>query len=76
MDYEEFVIKIALCEEIGIRPVFVARMLPKSWVKELIDAGGFALILKYQLYPWAFRGLAQRVRGELGLPVDTPRAPR
>jgi hypothetical protein len=74
MDYEEFVIKIALCEEIGIRPVFVARMLPKSWVKEVIDAGGFALILKYQLYPWSFRGLAERVRGELGLPVDTPRA--
>jgi hypothetical protein len=30
MNYEEFVIKIALCEEIGIRPVLMARMLPKS----------------------------------------------
>jgi hypothetical protein len=31
-------------------------------------------ILKYQLYPWAHRDLARRVRAELGLPVDAPRA--
>ena len=74
MDYDELVIKVALCEEIGIRPVFVVRMLPKSWVKEVVDARGFALILKYQLYPWSYRELAGRVRDELGLPVDTPRA--
>lgn len=48
-------------------------MLRKSWVKEVIDARGFALILKYQLYPWSYRELAGRVRGELGLSVDTPR---
>lgn len=54
--------------------MFAARMLPKSWVKEIVDAGGFALILGYQLYPWAHRELARRVRDELGLPVDAPRA--
>jgi hypothetical protein len=43
-------------------------------VKELIDAGGFALILRYQQYRGHFRGLAERVRWELRLPVDTPRA--
>jgi hypothetical protein len=55
--------------------VFAVRMLPKSWTKQVIDANGFALVLKYQLYPWSHRSLAQRVREELGLPVDTPRAP-
>jgi hypothetical protein len=35
---------------------------------------GFALILKYQLYPLAHKDLAKRVREELGLPVDSPRA--
>lgn len=74
MDYDELVIKIALCDELGIRPVFAVRFLPKSWVKEVVDAGGFALIFKYQLYPWSYRELAGRVRDELGLPVDTPRA--
>ena len=36
--------------------------------------GGFALILKYQLYPWTHRKLAKRVAEELSLPVDAPRA--
>jgi hypothetical protein len=74
IDYAEFTTKISMCQVLGITPVFAVRMLPKSWIHELIVAGGFALILKYQLYPWAHRDLARRVRAELGLPVDAPRA--
>lgn len=74
IDHDELEVKIRLCQAIGVRPVFVARMLPKSWIKEVVDVGGFALILKYQLYPWTHRELAKRVSEELGLPVDAPRA--
>jgi hypothetical protein len=74
MDYEEFQTKIRVCEFLGVRPVFAARMLPRTWIKELIDRGGYAMILKYQLYPWTHRELAKRVARELGLPVDAPRA--
>jgi hypothetical protein len=74
MDYEEFQTKIRLCEFLGIRPVFAARMLPRTWINELIKAGGYGLIMKYQLYPWTHKELAKRVAGELGLPVDAPRA--
>ncbi len=74
MDRQEFEIKVALCQELGVRPVFAVRMLPKSWIYDLVSVGGFALILKYQLYPWAHRELARRVTQELGLPVDSPRA--
>jgi hypothetical protein len=74
MDYDEFKLKNHLCKELGIVPVFAARMLPKVWINELWQAGGFALILKYQLYPLAHKDLARRVREELGLPVDSPRA--
>jgi len=74
MDYAEFSTKIEMCRALGIRPVFAVRMLPKSWIHEVIGAGGFALILKHQLYPWAHRDLARRVKTELGLPVDAPRA--
>lgn len=74
MDHGELLVKIELCRHLGVRPVFAARMLPKSWVKVLVDVGGFALIMKYQLYPWAHRDLARRVQAELGLPVDSPRA--
>jgi hypothetical protein len=74
MDYEELKVKLRMCKFLGIKPVFAARMLPKSWIKEVIDSGGFALIMKFQLYPLAHRELARRVSSELGLPVDTPKA--
>jgi len=74
MDQEEFLLKIELCRSLEIRPIFVCRMLPKSWIYKLGIAGGFALILKYQLYPWTHHQLAKRVALELGLPVDAPRA--
>jgi hypothetical protein len=74
MPLDELEIKIEMCAELGLRPVFAARMLPKSWVKDVVDGGGFALIMKYQLYPWTHREPAKRVREDLGLPVDAPRA--
>lgn len=73
MDYKEFSVKVELCEFLNIRPVFVVRMIPKSWIRELISAGGFALIFKYQLYPWSHRELAKRVANQLNLPVDAPK---
>ncbi len=73
MDHNELLVKIDLCHTLGIRPLFACRMLPKSWINEIVHAGGFALIMKYQLYPWTHRELAKRVKKELDLPVDAPR---
>lgn len=73
MDRDEFLIKLKLSKWLGIRPVFVCRMLPRSWIHDLNKAGGFALILKYQLYPWTHRELARKVSDTLSLPVDAPR---
>lgn len=74
LDESEFDSKIAISEHLGIIPVFAVRMLPKSWIKRLIDHGGYAMILKYQLYPWTHGDLAKKVAAELGLPVDAPKA--
>jgi hypothetical protein len=74
MDYEELRTKLRMCGELGIRAVFAVRMLPKVWTNEIIEAGGFSLIFKYQLYPWGYRELARRVARELKLPVDSPKA--
>src|SRR5678816_4019803 len=41
MDYAEFRLKIRLCRHLGLRPIFVVRMFPRSWMHELITAGGF-----------------------------------
>lgn len=74
MEHDELVTKMEVCEALNIRPVFVVRMMPKTWINELVERGGFALILKYQLYPWTHKDLAKKVSRELGLPVDSPRA--
>lgn len=73
MNKKEFDIKIQLCSHLGIRPLFVVRMMPKSWMYELNHFGGFGLIFKYQLYSWTHRELARRIANQLGLPVDAPR---
>ena len=74
MDHREFQLKIRLCKFLGLKPVFVARMLPRTWIQEVVDEGGFALIMKYQLYPWTHKELAKRVADEFDLPVDAPKA--
>lgn len=74
MEQDEFRLKRRLCEAIGVRPVFAVRMLPKTWTNELLKAGGYAMILQWQLYPLSHRALAHRVHAELGITVDAPRA--
>lgn len=73
MDYKEFQTKIKLCKHLNIRPVFVVRMIPKSWMFELYNEGGFGLIFKHQLYPWTHKERATHIASELGLPIDAPR---
>lgn len=73
MDKKEFDVKVKLCLHLGIRPLFAVRMMPKSWMYELSNVGGFGLIFKYQLYHWTHKELAKRVASEIGLPVDAPK---
>jgi hypothetical protein len=52
MDKDELDIKVDLCAHLGLRPVFAVRALPKSWAHEVIGAaGGYAMVLGYQLEP-------------------------
>ncbi len=69
---EEFIAKLKMCRELQLTPLFVARMMPKTYIEDVRRAGGFSLIMKYQFYPIAHRALALRVKTELGLPVDCP----
>jgi hypothetical protein len=72
-EHGEIFIKLTMAKFMRLTPVFVARMLPKTLINEIWKAGGFALILKYQLYPYSHRELAKKVAKELRLPVDSPR---
>lgn len=72
-DIDELRVKIQIARELGVRPVVVARMLPRAWMHELIEAGGFGLVLKYQLYPPSLSGIVDEIRLKMSLPVDTPK---
>jgi hypothetical protein len=74
MDRDELEVKLNMCAHLDLRPLIVARMLPKAWIRDIVQAGGYAMILKYQLYPISHKELAKRVAKELGLPVDAPKA--
>jgi hypothetical protein len=47
-------------------------MAPKSYINEVQELGGFTLVFKYQLYPFAQKGFADEVREGLQIPVDCP----
>jgi hypothetical protein len=69
---DEFRIKLAMCEHLGVTPLFVARMAPKNYSYEIIQRGGISWILGTQFYPFGYDKLAERVRERLQLPVDCP----
>jgi hypothetical protein len=73
MDVKEFVTKIRVSLHLGLKPVFAVRSLPRTWAEALIQAGGYAMIMQYQFYPWNHMQLASEIREKLLLPVDTPR---
>lgn len=51
MDQSELSVKLKMCEHLGLTPIFAVRMLPKSWINNIIDQGGYAMIMGFQLYP-------------------------
>lgn len=72
MEKKEFNIKVAMCRHLNLRPLFINRFFPASWTKVLQIAGGYALTMKYQLYPRGFKSLVEDIQTDLGLPVDCP----
>jgi hypothetical protein len=73
LDFSEFATKIRICDHLRVRPVFAVRALPRTWANALITLGGYAMIMRWQFYPWTQRELAKEINEKLGLPVDAPR---
>lgn len=74
ISHEELQIKVGMCKRFGIKPLFIMRMAPKSYIEEVRRAGGYSLIFEWQLYPYGQEQLARRVRERFGLRVDCARA--
>jgi hypothetical protein len=73
IERDELEIKVEMCRHLGLRPLFIVRMAPKSYVNFVAEAGGFTLIFKYQLYPFGEKAFADTIRDRLRLPTDSPR---
>ena len=74
MDLDEIKTKMKMCAELGIVPLFIVRMIPKSYFNYVFENGGITLITGYQLYPHGQHRFAEEVKAVLGLPVDCPPA--
>jgi hypothetical protein len=70
---EELRIKIRLCQYLGLTPLFIMRFAPKSYMYEIIKAGGFGLLFEEQIYPWGHAALLNEVKKYLLLKVQCPR---
>jgi hypothetical protein len=66
---DELSVKTKMCEHLGLRPLFIVRGAPKSYINEVRLLGGFTLVFKYQLYPFGQKAFADEVRDALRLPV-------
>lgn len=69
IDQTEFQIKLDMCSHLGIRPMFITRMMPKNYIRQVNQNGGFVLITQNQNYPLLGEPLAREVTDTLMLPV-------
>jgi hypothetical protein len=69
IDQTEFETKLEMMKFFGARPMFIARMMPKNYINDVVKVGGFCLLLGDQYYPLLAANLAKRVRETLGLPT-------
>ncbi len=63
----------ALAQELPKTTAESSNYRSTSLYAEQIGGRGYAMILKYQLYPCTHVELARRVEKELGLPGDAPK---
>jgi hypothetical protein len=74
IDKEELNIKLEMCKELKLKPIFIVRWAPKSYIKDVYDLGGFSLLYEMKIFDISQLGLVEDIRRLLKLPVDCPRA--
>jgi hypothetical protein len=72
IEKSELEVKLRMCKFLGLRPLFILRFAPKSYINLIREEGGFTLIFKFQLYPYGQKAFADEVRTKLRLPADCP----
>src|SRR5215831_9670724 len=52
MPPEEMVVKLRMCEHLGLRPLFIVRMAPKNYIELVRERGGYTFVFEWQQYPF------------------------
>ena len=60
-------VKLEMCEYLGLKPIFIVRYMPWSFVPDVTRKGGFVLTLGDQIYPLGYRRLCQEIQDKLSL---------
>ena len=71
IDVREYRAKLGMCRALRLKPLFIVRMAPKSYINETQLLGGYTLVFKYQLYPYGHKAFADEVRNRRGIPADS-----
>lgn len=69
---EELRIKQEMCEFLGVKPLFIWRFAPKSYMYEIIKRGGYGMIFKAHIFAPMDVALVRAIREVLGLECDSP----
>jgi hypothetical protein len=65
--------KLRLCQHLELRPLFILRFAPKTYIHEVSRRGGFVLLFEHQIYPMGHGPLMLEVAQKLGIKVHSPR---
>jgi len=65
--------KLGIARHLDLTPLFIMRFAPKSYIHQIIQSSGFALLFEDQMYPPGHAALLTEVRETLGLKVLSPR---
>lgn len=74
IDKEELDIKLKMCAHFRVRPLFIMRYAPKSYIELIYRYGGYAMIFETQIYELGQEKLVKKLKEKLGLPVICSKA--
>ncbi|MBU1999432.1 MAG: hypothetical protein KKE64_08085 [Candidatus Omnitrophica bacterium] len=74
IEKEELEIKLEICNTLSIRPLFILRYPPKTYIELVRQAGGYVMVFVCQIYELSQDKLVKKIREKIGLPVDAPKA--
>ena len=69
IDKDEMDIKLEMCSFFQVKPLFIMRYAPKSYIDLIYENKGFTLLFKTQIYELSQLDLVNKIIEVTGLPV-------